>query len=34
MFELLARSGGDLAMIVHGSQRVRVHRAFKPSDTL
>ncbi len=34
MFELLDRSGGDLSMLVHGAQRVRVHRAFKPSDTL
>ena len=34
MFELLQKSGGDLSMLVHGSQRVRVHRQFKPSDTL
>lgn len=34
MFELLKKSGGDLSMLVHGSQRVRLHRPFKPSDTL
>jgi acyl dehydratase len=34
MFELLSKSGGDLAMLVHGSQRVRVHQQFKPADTL
>ncbi len=34
MFELLAKLGGDLAMIVHGSQRVRVPGALPSSGTL
>jgi acyl dehydratase len=34
MFELLARTGGDLAMIVHGAQRVRLHAALPPEGTL
>ena len=33
MFELVARTGGDPAMVVHGGQTVRIHRPFSPSAT-
>ncbi len=32
--ELLGRSGGQMAMVVHGAQRVRVHKPFAPSGVL
>jgi acyl dehydratase len=32
--ELLARTGGDLAMVVHGGQLVRAHRPIPASGTL
>lgn len=34
MFELLSKSGGDLAMVVHGGQRVRMHKPIPPEGTL
>jgi len=34
MFELVAKTGGDLAMVVHGSQRVRLHATLPPAATL
>jgi acyl dehydratase len=34
MLEVLARTGGNLAMLVHGGQRVTVHRPLAPSGTL
>jgi acyl dehydratase len=33
MFELVAKAGADLAMVVHGGQRVRVHAPIPPSGT-
>jgi acyl dehydratase len=32
--DMLARSGGDLAMVVHGGETVRAHRAIPASGTL
>src|SRR5262245_27219495 len=32
--DMLGRSGGDLAMIVHGGQTVRAHRAIPAGGTL
>jgi acyl dehydratase len=34
VFELLRRSGGDLAMVVHGAQKVVTHKPFAPEGTL
>lgn len=34
MFELVTKTGGDLAMVVHGAQRVRLAAALPPSGTL
>src|SRR6478609_9082610 len=34
MFRLVAKTGGDLAMVVHGSQRVRVHAVLPSAATL
>ena len=34
MFELVAKTGGDLAMVVHGAQRVRLRGVLAPSGTL
>ncbi len=34
MFERVAKTGGDLAMVVHGAQRVRLHAELPPSGTL
>jgi acyl dehydratase len=34
MFELVAKTGGDLAMIVHGAQRVRLKAALPAEGTL
>ncbi len=34
MFALVARTGGDLGMVVHGGQKVRIHRPLSPSGTL
>ena len=34
MFELVGQTGGDLAMVVHGAQRVRLQAALPPSGTL
>jgi acyl dehydratase len=34
MFELVAKTGGDLAMVVHGAQRVRLKAMLPPSGTL
>lgn len=34
MFELVAKTGGDLAMVVHGGQRVRLEKALPSSGTL
>jgi acyl dehydratase len=34
MFNLLAKTGGDLSMVVHGGQRVRVHGALPPAATV
>jgi acyl dehydratase len=34
MFQLVAKTGGDLAMVVHGAQRVRLHAAFPPEGTV
>src|SRR5262245_3874611 len=32
--EMLMRTGANLAMVVHGSQSIRVHRALPPSGTI
>jgi acyl dehydratase len=34
MLAALAKTGGDLAMVVHGAQRFRVHKPFAPSGEL
>jgi acyl dehydratase len=34
MLDCVVRTGGDLAMVVHGSQRVRLHAELPPSGTL
>jgi acyl dehydratase len=34
MLERIVQTGGDLSMVVHGSQRVRVHAALPPSATV
>ncbi|HEY1697198.1 MAG TPA: MaoC/PaaZ C-terminal domain-containing protein [Polyangiaceae bacterium] len=34
MLELLGKTGGNMAMIVHGSERVTVHAPLAPSGTL
>src|SRR4051812_1805777 len=34
MFKLVSTTGGDLAMVVHGAQRVRLQSALAPSGTL
>ncbi len=34
MFELVAKTKGDLAMVVHGAQRVKVHGLLPPEATL
>src|SRR5262249_55115751 len=34
MLDFLAKSGGNMAMLVHGGEKVRVHRAFLPGGTL
>lgn len=34
MFALLARSGGDHAMVVHGAQKVRMHKPIAPEGKL
>ncbi len=34
MLDLLARSGGNLAMVVHGGERVRIHKPFAPQAAL
>lgn len=34
MFKLVAKTGGNLAMVVHGSQRVRLHSAIPSEATL
>lgn len=34
MFQLVASTGGDLSMVVHGAQRVRVHAALPPEGTV
>jgi acyl dehydratase len=34
MLELLAQSGGSMAMVVHGGEKVKVHRAFDAAGTL
>lgn len=34
MLELLAKSGGNMAMVVHGGERVKVHRPFAGTGTL
>jgi acyl dehydratase len=34
MFELVGQTGGDLAMVVHGAQRVRLQAPLAPSGTL
>jgi acyl dehydratase len=34
MFDLLAKTGGNLAMVVHGSQSVKIHKPFAASGTL
>jgi acyl dehydratase len=34
VIELLARSGGDMAMVVHGAQSVRAHRPIPASATI
>jgi len=34
VIDLLGRTGGDLAMVVHGGQTVRLHRAIPSSGTL
>lgn len=34
MLERIVKTGGDLAMVVHGSERVKVHGAFPPRGRL
>src|SRR5207253_2829230 len=34
MFDLLAKTGGNFAMVVHGAQKVVMHRPFAPTGTL
>jgi acyl dehydratase len=34
MLACLGRTGGDLAMVVHGAQRFRIHKKFAPSGEL
>ena len=34
MFDLLAKSGGDFSMVVHGGQKVRLHRPIPHEGTL
>lgn len=34
MFERVAKSGGNLSMVVHGAQRVRLRQALPPGGTL
>lgn len=34
MLELLAKSGGNMAMVVHGGEKVRVHKPFAGAATL
>lgn len=34
MFERVAKTGGDLSMVVHGAQRVRIAAPLQPSGTL
>jgi acyl dehydratase len=34
MFELVAKTGGDLAMVVHGAQTVKIHAPLAASGTL
>lgn len=34
MFERISKTGGDLAMVVHGAQSVRLHGAIPPNGTL
>jgi acyl dehydratase len=34
MLAHLSKTGGDLAMVVHGAQKFRVHKAFAPSGEL
>lgn len=34
MFDLVAKTGGDLSMVVHGGQKVRVHKPFAPAATV
>ena len=34
MFDLVGNTGGDLAMVVHGAQRVRMQAVLPPSGTL
>ena len=34
MLEVIAKSGGDLSMVVHGGERVTIEKQFAPSATL
>jgi acyl dehydratase len=34
MFDLLAKTGGNFAMVVHGAQKVVMHKPFAPAGTL
>lgn len=34
VLDMLIKSGGDMAMVVHGGQRIRAHRAIPASGTL
>src|SRR5580693_7801474 len=34
MLERIAETGGNMAMIVHGAQKVKLHAAFAPAATL
>ena len=34
MFEVIAKTGGDLSMVVHGGEKVRVNKPFAPEGTL
>ena len=34
MLDVLGKSGGNLAMVVHGGERVRIHKPFAPAGTL
>jgi acyl dehydratase len=34
MFDLLAKTGGDFASVVHGAQKVTLHKPFAPAATL